>query len=173
MKSKYFPETLSFCHTCHRDGCDGRVGGMRVLLSSLVILMSLCTPAWGESSDDLVKRNDLYYKKFTDTPFTGTTLDYYSNGQLSHKVNWKNGKKEGIWEWYDDNGQLLLEGNFKNNMEEGLWKSYHDNGHLKYKQNLKDGKAEGVMEWYDDNGLLKRTETWRKDKMISCKGNYC
>ena len=25
MINKYFPETLSFCHTCHRDECDGRI----------------------------------------------------------------------------------------------------------------------------------------------------
>ena len=47
MKSKYFLETLSFCHTCHRrglcelftsNGFSDWVGGMRYLINAYSIL---------------------------------------------------------------------------------------------------------------------------------------
>ena len=65
--------------------------------------------------NDLVRREDLYYQKFTDTPFTGQVdeglerdlfqdgkregswLDFWYNGQLLHKGDYKNGKREGFW----------------------------------------------------------------------------
>ena len=40
--------------------------------------------------DDLVERNNLYYKKFTDVPFTGV-VSGKGNGQF------KKGKREGKW----------------------------------------------------------------------------
>ena len=50
----------------------GLVSMRYLLLSSLVILMSfLGTPVWSETIDDLVERDGLYFKKFTDNPFTG------------------------------------------------------------------------------------------------------
>ena len=42
---------------------------------------------------DLVPRNNLYYKKFTDVPFTGEIFGL-ENGRF------KNGALEGFWEYY-------------------------------------------------------------------------
>ena len=36
------------------------------------ILMSLVAlPSWSETMDDLVERDGIYYKRFSDEPFTG------------------------------------------------------------------------------------------------------
>ena len=43
--------------------------------------------------DDLVEREGLYYKKFTDVPFTGKVKGK-GNGEI------RNGKKEGRWVGY-------------------------------------------------------------------------
>ena len=61
--------------------------------------------------DDLVETNGLYYKKFTDVPFTGKVT-----GQLNGKI--KNGKRRGLWKIYYDNGQLRGKGNFKDGKQE-------------------------------------------------------
>ena len=60
--------------------------------------------------DDLVKRNGLYYKKFTSDPFTG---------EISGEVNgdFKDGKPEGIWEFNDANGNLLKREIYKNGVK--------------------------------------------------------
>jgi hypothetical protein len=49
--------------------------------------------------DDLVLTNGLYYKKFTDVPFTGQVTG-------KSQRSFKNGKNDDPWISYDDNGQL-------------------------------------------------------------------
>ena len=63
--------------------------------------------------ENLVKRNGLYYEKFTDTPFSGHVKgkkkgrikdgkkdgiwrSYYKNGRLEHQIVWRNGKTYGM-----------------------------------------------------------------------------
>jgi len=74
-----------------------------------MVLMVLLLPALalGETMDDLVNRDGLYYKNFTDVPFTGKIVDYHPNGQLRKKETHKDGKKDGLWVFYGENGQLL------------------------------------------------------------------
>ena len=91
--------------------------------------------------DDLVKRDGLYYKKFSDVPFTGEIegsiqgrfkngkkegpwVSYWSNGQLDNKGDYKNGKREGPWVGYYENGQLRSKGAYKNDVHEGAWVFY-------------------------------------------------
>ena len=59
-------------------------------ITLIFFLSLLSSPSWSENltMDDLVEKNDLYYKKFTDVPFTGEV-----SGRLSGKF--KNGKKDG------------------------------------------------------------------------------
>ena len=64
--------------------------------------------------DDLVEREGIYYKKFTDVPFTGKVT-----GQ--EQGTFKNGKKEGSWVNYWDNGQLRLKGDYRDRGREGPW----------------------------------------------------
>ena len=74
-----------------------------------MVLMVLLLPALalGETMDDLVNRDGLYYKNFTDVPFTGKIVDYHPHGQLRKKETHKDGKKDGLWVFYGENGQLL------------------------------------------------------------------
>jgi antitoxin component YwqK of YwqJK toxin-antitoxin module len=64
--------------------------------------------------DDLVIRNDLYYKKFTDVPFTGETQDYWVNGELWRKQYYKDEKADGLWERYSKDGSLEETRAYKN-----------------------------------------------------------
>ncbi len=110
------------------------------------ILMSLVAiPSWGETMDDLVYRDGIHYKKFSDVPFTGEV-----EGKYQGKI--KNGKEEGPWIAYYDNGQLDYKGDYKNGKREGLWIWYHDNGILYGKGEFKNGKREGRWVFYGKNG---------------------
>ena len=67
--------------------------------------------SWSKTinGDDLLERDGLYYEKFTEKPFTGKVtgikqgkiqkgkiegkwIEYYNNGQLKEKRNYKDGK---------------------------------------------------------------------------------
>ena len=136
--------------------------------------------------DDLVKRNGLYYKKFTDVPFTGKTsgggqgsfkngkregawVEYHKNGQLDYKGNYKNSKREGAWISYHKNGQLDYKGNYKNGKQEGAWVSYYSDGLLGSKGNYKNGEKEGAWVIYKLDGTVWKafTGTYKNDKKIS------
>jgi antitoxin component YwqK of YwqJK toxin-antitoxin module len=121
----------------------------------------------------LVKIDGLYYKKFTDIPFTGTVTGqeqgylkkgkwdgpwtrYYNNGKLETKAAYKEGKKRGIWIKYDGNGQI----EFKRTYEYGNWASYYKNGQLRFIGPYKGDERNGPWVYYHSNGRL------------SGKGNY-
>lgn len=97
--------------------------------------------------EDLVKRNGLYYKKFSDIPFTGKIDNLITNGSFIR------GKKHGIWIRYYQNGNLAFKGEFKNGIKEGLWIEYHSNGKIYTKGIYKNGKREGV--WIELDTLGK------------------
>jgi len=81
---------------------------------------------------ELIKRDGIYYKKFSDVPFTGDVFG-------KKKGFLKKGIPEGSWVSFYDNGQLDTKGNFKNGKMEGSWVSFYDNGQLEYKRNFKNG----------------------------------
>jgi hypothetical protein len=82
---------------------------------------------------DLVERDGLHYKKFTEAPFTGKTtgeiqgtfrngkrhgpyVTYYKNGQLYYKGTYKDGKEDGPWVYYNKDGTVweMMTGTYKN-----------------------------------------------------------
>ena len=97
-------------------------------------------PSWSETltMDDLVERNDLHYKQFTNVPFTW---------EISGKQNGseKKGKKNGEWLSYGENGQLMVIGNYKDGKQDGLWELFNENGSLNKSETFKDGVK--VSDW--------------------------
>ena len=118
----------------------------------------MSSPSWSEtvSKDDLVWRDLLFYKKFTDVPFTGKVT-----GQWSGTI--KNGKKEGIWTAYHENGQLFVKGTYKDGKSEGIWKYYRDDGQVWHQRKYKDGKKEGCWEYFFKDGS-NYTSLFKNDK---------
>ena len=95
--------------------------------------------SWAMGLEDLVKREGLYYEKFSNTPFSGKT-----EGLVQGHFN--AGKKHGSWNEYYSNGQLKEVGTFHFNQKEGEWLEYDEDGFLRsrsnYKNSLKHGSSE-------------------------------
>jgi antitoxin component YwqK of YwqJK toxin-antitoxin module len=66
---------------------------------------------------DLVEREGLFYKKFTDVPFTG-----------EEQKEFENGEKKDPHVSYHDNGQLSFKGTYKEGKRDGPWVSYNKDG---------------------------------------------
>ena len=130
---------------------------MKYLLIIFLFLSSSLSWSKDVSRDDLVKRDGLFYEKFTDMPFTGNVtgkkqgkiiegkpegefLTYYESGQLKEKINYKDGKKEGERILYYESGQLEEKVNYKEGVKNGEWLNYYDNGQLVRTRIYKDGK---------------------------------
>jgi len=107
---------------------------IKFLILSLSISL-LSSPSWSEQFGDLVSRNGLLYKRFTDVPFTGKIT-----GRIS--VNIKNGKREGILRYYRENGQLATKETWKDGEKHGPHTEYDDNGDVMIIFNYKNGSIQ-------------------------------
>ena len=65
---------------------------------------------WGTDLDieperELVYNNGLYY--YFGKPYSGNNYAKYDNGKIKQKSSFKNGKKDGVWNWFTENGLLI------------------------------------------------------------------
>ena len=132
---------------------------MKRILAPILLLTLLFPPlALGEEVkiEDLVKRDGLYYRKFSDVPFTGKTTE-------KDQGSFKDRKKDGPWVIYWGNGQLFTKGTYKGGKEDGPWVQYWDNGQLYSKGTYKDGTKTGPWVSYKSDGTVdeKPTGTYR------------
>lgn len=91
------------------------------------------------SHDKLVERAGVTYQVDSDEPFTGRSVRFHENGKLQNKTDYKNGKKEGLSEWYWENGNLGQRGNLKDGKKNGLLEMFNENGELTRSVIYKDG----------------------------------
>ena len=155
----------------------------KVLIILFTLLFSITSSVgWSLEMKDLVKRDGVYYKKFTDIPFTGKVtlktcesneplckelvnlkngkkdgfgIKFWNNGQLKYKINYANGEKNGSFIEHHYNGQLETKGIFKNNKKDGSWITYHSNGQLASQGNYKNNRKDGSWIQYYSNGSLE------------------
>jgi antitoxin component YwqK of YwqJK toxin-antitoxin module len=146
-----------------------------------ILLLTLLFPAlaFGETMDDLVQRpkwTGLYYKKFTEVPFTGKVTGksrgsfkdgkrdgpwvvYHKNGQLDEKVTYKNGEPDGPWVKYGKDGQLWYKETYKDGKKDGPWVGFLKDGQLYYKGTYEDGKKDGPWIHYFRDGTVNEKYT--------------
>ena len=93
-------------------------------------------------------------RKLTGKIPDGIIKEYYRNGKLAGKWNFKDGKRNGTAKLYYRNGRLWCKENYKNDKEDGAFVSYHTNGKLMSKWKCKKGKEVGLYKGFYDNGKL-------------------
>ena len=136
---------------------------MRFRFPFLLILLFLSAPSFAESMNNLVWRDGTYYKKFTDVPFTGEINEGWHRGSL------KDGLQEGFWESDHVSGGLASKIEYKNGRQEGVKILYFPNGQLWMKGIWKGGKKEGFWEGYTPDGAMVEgfTGTYKNDVRVS------
>ena len=96
-----------------------------------------------QSMDDLVERDGLYYKKFTDTPYTGPYIAHHYNGELSIEGVYKNGKEDGVWLSCYERGQLFARFEYDQGRRVGTWVWYFENGERDFTETYIGGESLG------------------------------
>ena len=59
-------------------------------------------------------RDGIYYHQDTNKFVTGIIETFNENGQLEVRGNYRDGKREGLWEYFDENGNLTKAETFRN-----------------------------------------------------------
>lgn len=124
----------------------------------------------------------LYWKQGHFGIIDGPYLKYHENGWLYKKVNYVNGKWNGLYLEYDEKGELVTKESYKDDklvpsvsipkteksntgtkstdesaimeLPDGPYKLYYKNGKLKEKGNYRKGKLKGWYYRYYENGKL-------------------
>ena len=144
----------------------------KLLLILICLFVSTDVLPWsdrskGELGQELLEFNyidELYYKKFSDTPFTGKVN--YTDPESGNNVQGKmvNGKMKGTWLGFYRNGKLYQKENYRNGWLHGIAIRYYvfvdTNVALKSRECL-----------YDDGYEKKCTYYW-KNQSISSIINY-
>ena len=82
-----------------------------------------------EVDSKLEIRNHLYYEITTQEPFTGRTVGKNYRGWIE-VINYKNGKRHGLNEWFYNTDQSFIRTHFKNGKQDGLSEMFHENGEI-------------------------------------------
>ncbi|TFH94095.1 toxin-antitoxin system YwqK family antitoxin, partial [Porphyromonas levii] len=76
----------------------------------------------------------------------GLYEEWYPNGQLWERSNWKDGQEDGLKERWYRNGQLANRCTYKEGYKDGLCEHWHANGQLSFRANYKEDKFDGLCE---------------------------
>ncbi|MDP6374897.1 MAG: toxin-antitoxin system YwqK family antitoxin [Pseudomonadales bacterium] len=110
--------------------------------------------------------NGVVYLRNQQVPFTGESLCTYENGQKKSEVNYKDGKKYGIWTYWFDNGRKFQEGIYKNGKLDGKLFRWFPNGQTASEKNYKDG-VELKQFSNQNNPAVRATGTTRTIRGVS------
>lgn len=84
----------------------------------------------------------------------GRWIKWYSDGKIMEIVNWKNGKRHGVYKYFDDKGMLVTEANYTKGKLNGKVISYLG------------GKQVSIKKYRNDRELIPRA---KKIKVIKVK----
>ena len=84
----------------------------------------------------------------------GEWEEYYDQGQLCIRENWKDGNRHGFYESFYENGQLMTKDNWIEGDQDGLQEQYQKDGKLFFRNNYKGNVLHGLSETFYENGDL-------------------
>ncbi|MCP4922865.1 MAG: toxin-antitoxin system YwqK family antitoxin [bacterium] len=109
------------------------------------------------------------YYKGSDTLYTGKAFGLHENGQKRWDLNYKNGKRDGLWVAWHENGQKSSEYTYKDGKEDGLATMWYSNGQKEGEINYKGGKPDGLRVAWHENGQKREETNYKDDEIVSEK----
>jgi antitoxin component YwqK of YwqJK toxin-antitoxin module len=113
----------------------------------------------GVNAKKVVHRENIFYLKGSETPYTGRIFLLHDNEKMSKEAYIKEGKQVGTeTRWYK-NGKKKGEANFKDGKQDGLTMGWHENGKKQAEANFKDGELISEKYW---NSKGEPVDTWQE-----------
>jgi antitoxin component YwqK of YwqJK toxin-antitoxin module len=89
----------------------------------------------------------------TDGKWNGLIKIYYRTGVLSEVSNQIAWEYQGDYTFYHPNGKIKVKGQFKNGKKDGLWEYWNEDGSFREKRELKNGTYKVNTKKYSDDGV--------------------
>jgi len=119
------------------------------------------TFAQGIDHNQLEKRLDIMYLKSAAEPYTGKCFGYFENGQKGLRGEYKEGLRDGYWEFWYSNGQKKVEGSYSDGLKNGEWTYWFSDGVVRMKATYVMDQMDGMNYWYYENGQKKKEALYR------------
>ena len=91
---------------------------------------------------------------------------YHSNGKLANKIQFKNGKRNGVDIWYYPTGKKFKVTNYKDGVRHGNEIEYDESGRKTYEEPYRNGKSHGVKKYYDEKGRIRTKQKYEDGKEV-------
>lgn len=92
----------------------------------------------------------------------GSWVENHPNSELPHFIiQYKEGKKEGLYLELDKQGRLLKKVDYKNDMMDGLNYAWRTNGLISVKQEYKEGELDGRSLIYNEYGFIQEESQYK------------
>lgn len=95
-----------------------------------------------------------------------TVFETGKRGNVTVSGNMKNGKKEGLWKYFDATGRLVMEEHYKDGKLDGIFRSYYINGQLFGFGNYSEDKRNGEFLIFKEDGSMKETRMYKNGELI-------
>ena len=133
------------------------VNYMKYLLI-LVLFFNFLSPIFAQQTGVLylkkVKNKFGWFEKGNDK------IDWKYSGEI------KNGKQEGVWEYFYYNGNLETKTRFIKGVKNGMNEDYHEDGYLEIRTPYKNGLRHGTRSYFSPSGERTITEEWKNDESV-------
>ncbi len=138
-------------------------------LIRILLLIALLTVEHAFAQNGLVKETSSEGKlqkaaHYSDGKLEGSYEEYFENGKLRLRGQYKNDKKHGLFQtWSWSTGKLTSEANYVNDRQHGLFRRWDENGKLAIEMTIHEGKEKfrGFFKKYEDGVLLEHS-SWNQ-----------
>jgi antitoxin component YwqK of YwqJK toxin-antitoxin module len=114
-----------------------------------------------------------FYSGQSTIPFTGTCETCHNNGLIERKVNFKEGKENGVDTTYYASGCLQVIRSQIMGVEDGVWQYFYDStGYTAWEMSFKNGNKEGIHIYYNKRGDTTKFETYKNNILNGIKKTY-
>jgi uncharacterized protein len=99
----------------------------------------------------------------------GSYATYFPNGDKNIIGNYKRGKKDGLWQYFNDSKIMTRQEFYVNEHPEGKWLEFYKEGPRRSIIHYKKGQREGVCKEFDITGPLVLKVIYKHGKIAKTK----
>lgn len=131
----------------------------KLIITFFTLLLTIWS--FGQTNiNDLERIDGHWTKKGEKTFYTGQYIEYFDNGKIKGKGEFKEGLVHGLRIVYCENGNKSLERNYSNGINDGASVEYYPSGQIKQEVNFKNGKEDGTLKAFFENGQVQAILTF-------------
>lgn len=117
-------------------------------ISILLIYLCLCSCGDKQNVEHLIFKDEIGFKPDSEQPYTGKVFKLGKSGSIQFEGNYKDGKRNGEFVFYDENKKIKKTENFSEGKKQGKFVTYNSNGSVAEVSEYNLGNENGLQTIY-------------------------